>query len=118
MATQTISIDSLKTAGAFTGRPVEKEIEWQSNGETHKATVFVRQLSYATAVADIVAGVEKTDAIAARIAASICDAEGKAVFTAADITGDADPERGPLCSSLTIALLSAIGEVNGKKKTS
>jgi hypothetical protein len=118
MATQTISIDSLKTAGAFTGRPVEKEIEWNSGGEDRKATVYVRQLSYATAVADIVSGVEKTDHIAARIAASICDADGHAIFTPGDITGDADPERGPLCSSLTIALLSAIGEVNGKKKTS
>jgi len=116
MAAQTITLDSLKKSGAFTGRPVEKEIEWQSGGEDHKATVFVRQLSYATAVADIVSGVEKTDHIAARIAASICDADGHPVFTAGDITGETDPDRGALCSSLTIALLSAIGEVNGKKK--
>jgi len=117
MAAQTINIADLKSAGAFTGRPVEKEISWQSGGSEHKATIFVKQLSYATAVADIVSGVEKTDHIAARIAASICDADGHPVFTAGDITGEADPDRGALCSSLTIALLAAIGEVNGKKKT-
>jgi len=117
MAAQTITLDSLKSAGAFTGRPVEREITWESGGEEHKAIVYVKQLSYATTVAEVMAGVEKTDFVAAKIAASICDAEGKPIFTPGDITGDNDPERGALCSSLTIALLSVIGEVNGKKKT-
>ncbi|MCY1358808.1 Phage tail assembly chaperone, TAC [compost metagenome] len=55
--------------------------------------------------------------MAGRIAACICDQEGKPVFTPADITGEADPERGPLDGNLTMALLGVIGEVNGLGKT-
>ncbi|MEF9671939.1 phage tail assembly chaperone family protein, TAC [Pseudomonas sp. PCH446] len=58
------------------------------------------------------------DPLACRIASSICDAEGKAVFSVADITGEADPEKGALDPDLTNLLLIAIGEVQnaGKKK--
>jgi len=58
----------------------------------------------------------KTDGVAGRIAASICDAKGQPVFTVADITGAADPERGALDGNLTMALLGVIGEVNGLGK--
>ncbi|MNG37302.1 hypothetical protein D3C84_1246060 [compost metagenome] len=56
--------------------------------------------------------------MAGRIAASICDAEGRAVFTPGDITGEADPERGALNGNLTVALLTVIAEVNNPGKTS
>ena len=56
------------------------------------------------------------DGVAGRIAASICDESGKAVFTVADITGEADPERGSLGGNLSVALLMAIGEVNNLGK--
>lgn len=59
----------------------------------------------------------KVDGVAGRIAASICDEEGKPVFTPADITGEADPDRGSLDGALTIALLVAIKEVNDLGKT-
>ncbi|RZA49476.1 phage tail protein, partial [Enterobacter hormaechei] len=39
---------------------------------------------------------EFTDGVAGRIASSICDVEGHPVFTVADVTGEADPERGAL----------------------
>ncbi|MNE45132.1 hypothetical protein D3C80_1394040 [compost metagenome] len=61
--------------------------------------------------------VGKVDGVAGRIAASICDEDGKPVFTPGDITGEADPERGALDGNLTVALLSAIAEVNSLGKT-
>lgn len=114
-----LSIDSLKAAGAFTGRPVEREVVWKQGEEELRATVYVRPLSYQSAVSDLTAMVGKQDAVAGRIAASICDEDGQSVFTAADITGEADPDRGPLDGNLTMALLAVIAEVNsaGKPKS-
>jgi spore maturation protein SpmB len=112
-----LSIQSLKAAGAFTGRPVEREIKWIQGGEEIVATVFVRPLGYQTAVNDVLSATGKVDTYAARIAASICDEKGKPVFTVGDITGDADPERGALDGSLTMALMVVIAEVNNMGKT-
>ena len=112
-----LSIDSLKEMGAFTGAPVEKEITWKQGDKEMKATVYVRPLSYRSAVSDISAMAGKKDAIAGRIASCICDADGKPVFTPEDITGDADPERGPLDGNLTMALMGIIGEVTQAGKT-
>ena len=111
-----LNINDLKDAGAFAGAPVEKEIEWKQDGKILKVTTYIRKLSYKSAVADmklLAAG----DIVAGRIATCICDKEGKAVFTVGDITGEADPERGPLDHNLTVALLNAIAEVNGLVKT-
>ena len=112
-----LSIESLKKAGAFTGRPIEKEIKWTQNGEDFTATVFVRPLGYQSAVSDLMAATGKQDGLAGRIAASICDEEGKPVFKAEDITGEADGDRGALDGALTYALLAAITEVNNLGKT-
>lgn len=113
------SIGSLKTLGAFTGAPVEREITWASGEDTHTATVYVRRLSYKSAIGDIEAARDKLDPIAVRIAASICDSAGVPIFKPGDITGDADPDRGPLDAALTWALLAVITEVNalGKPQT-
>ena len=108
-----LSIDSLKTMGAFTGAPVEKEITWHKGEAEFTATVFVRPLSYISTVSDLTSAHSKTDPVAGRIAACICDADGKAVFAPGDITGEADPDRGPLDGDLTMALLAVIAEVNG-----
>ena len=107
-----LSIDSLKQAGAFTGRPVEKKIAWKQGDQDFTATVYIRPLGYHTAMTAVMAANGRLDGVAGRIAASICDEEGKPVFTPADITGEADPERGALDGALTIALLVAIQEVN------
>lgn len=112
-----LSIDSLKDMGAFTGAPVEREVKWKKGEKEFVATVYVRPLSYSSAVSDLMSMSGKSDGVAGRIAASICDAAGKPVFTVADITGEADPDRGALDGNLTIALLGVIGEVNGLGKS-
>lgn len=112
-----MTLDNLKQAGAFTGAPVEKQIMWKQGEQKLEATVFIRPLGYRTAVTDLAAARGTVDPVAGRIAASICDAEGKPVFTPGDITGEADPERGALDGNLTMALLLAISEVNGAGKT-
>lgn len=111
-----LSIDSLKEMGAFSGAPVEKEVRWKQGDDELSATVFVRPLSYRSAVADIDSHRAGTEAAAGRIAACICDEEGNPVFTVADITGEADPALGPLSHNLTMALLAVIGEVNSLGK--
>lgn len=108
---------SLDAAGVFAGPPIEREISWQQGDESYKATVFVRKLSYLQALGDIRSINDQSDAVAERIAAAICDQDGKPVFTAKDVTGEADPARGPLDYGLTVALLNAISEVNGLGKS-
>lgn len=115
-----LSIESLADSGGFaTGQPVEQTITWQQGETEHDATVYVKQLSYHTAVADIRSTSDGDDeSIAIRIANTICDADGSPIFSVADIVGTADENRGPLHGNLTIALLQAIGEVNNPKATS
>lgn len=113
-----LTLDSLKSMGAFTGAPVKKEITWHAAGKEFKADVHVRPFGYRTAISDITAHRDQSDAVAGRIAASICDADGNTIFTAADITGAADPERGALDGNLAVALLAAISEVNNLGKIS
>ena len=107
-----LNLDSLKQVGAFTGRPVEKEITWKQGDKEITATVYIRPMGYHDAVSNVLSAVGKIDGIAGRIAASICDENGAPVFTVADITGEADPERGALDGNLTVALLIAIQQVN------
>ena len=104
--------DSFKHEGIFSGVPIEKEITWKTNGTEYTVTVFIRQLAYQAAVSDIMARIHGGDALAGRIAACICDRNGLAIFTPQDITGEADPARGPLDGNLTLALLTAISEAN------
>lgn len=124
-----LNIDTLQQAGSFTGRPVEKEISWRQGEEQLTATVFVRPLGYQTAVSDVLAAAGHQDSIAGRIAAAICNEEGQPVFTAMDITHGPldkaerakDPKSnkrlGALDGNLTVALLTAIHEVNNLGKT-
>ena len=112
-----LTINGLKEMGAFTGRPVEREIKWLQSGKELVATVFVRPLGYRTAVNDVLSATGKLESYAGRIAASICDEVGQPVFTVDDITGDADPERGALDGNLTVALMVVIAEVNSMGKT-
>ncbi len=124
-----LNISTLQQAGSFTGRPVEREITWTQGEQKFTATVFVRPLGYQTAVSDVLAATGKQDSIAGRIAAAICDEDGYPVFTPLDIThGPLDPAElekdknstkrlGSLDGNLTVALLSAINEVNNLGKT-
>ncbi|WP_299582096.1 phage tail assembly chaperone family protein, TAC [uncultured Microbulbifer sp.] len=112
-----LSIESLQQQGAFSGAPVQRSITWQQGEQELTATVYIRRLSYYSAVNDVAALRGEGDVIAGRIAACVVDAAGKPVFTPADITGEADPERGPLNANLTQALLLEIGAVNNLGKT-
>ncbi|STW14082.1 Uncharacterised protein [Klebsiella pneumoniae subsp. rhinoscleromatis] len=48
-----LTLDTLKETGAFTGRPVEKEIKWKGrDGKEHIATVYVRPMGYHTTKAE------------------------------------------------------------------
>ena len=111
-----LNLENLKTIGAFTGAPVERSVTWKQGEQEYTATVFVKPLSYSAAVSDLQALAGKVDGVAGRIAASICDENGKPVFTAADITGESDPERGALDGNLTMALLAVIADVNNLGK--
>ncbi|AYZ19605.1 MULTISPECIES: phage tail assembly chaperone family protein, TAC [Klebsiella] len=113
-----LTLDTLKETGAFTGRPVEKEIKWKGrDGKEHIATVYVRPMGYHTTKADLLAYKGKSDPVAGRIAAHICDEEGKQIFTEADILGTASEDRGALDGPIVIALLAVIQEVNDLGKT-
>ncbi len=111
-----LTLSSLKDLGAFTGAPVRKEITWMQGSERVSATVYVRPPSYFSAINGFGAGRNREDGVAAYIAAAICDEKGQPVFTPADITGEADPEQGPLSGEITVALLKVIGEVGGLGK--
>lgn len=113
-----LTVGFLQETDSFAGAPVEKEIVWIQGEKEIKATTYIRKLSYRSAVADLFSSARGTDNVAGRIAACICDENGKAVFEVGDITGESDPKRGPMDHNLTIALLNAIAEVNflGKQK--
>lgn len=124
-----LNLDTLQQVGSFTGRPMEKEISWRQGGEQLTGIVFVRPLGYQSAVSDVLAAAGHQDSIAGRIAAAICNEEGQPVFTAMDITHGPldkaemakDPNStkrlGALDGNLTVALLTAIHEVNNLGKT-
>lgn len=116
-----LTVENLAANGGFVSRQaVEKEIKWSHEGQEFTATVNVLPLSYATAKSDIVSSQQKSDPLAARIAHCIVDDEGAPVFSVGDITGEADPDRGPLSNGLTHELLRVIGEASslGKRRAS
>lgn len=126
-----LTLDVLKDQGGFTGGPVEREVEWIHNGEEVKATVWIRPMSYRTAVKDLTAISKGADVVAHRIAMCVCHSDGSPVFQVSDITGldengfpvkvkDADGnevERGPLNRELADALMLLVSEVSGLGKT-
>lgn len=112
-----LNLESLKDAGAFAPVGLVKEtIVWRQDGDELHSTAYIKPLSYLTVEAESKAAQEDANPLAVRIAASVFDAEGNPVFSVGDIAGTADPERGPLCPELTMALLEAIGRVSGLGK--
>ncbi|MGP9696224.1 phage tail assembly chaperone family protein, TAC [Halomonas sp. AOP27-A1-34] len=112
-----LSIETLAAHGGFVPkRAVEKEITLEHDGQEFKATVNVLPMSYVTVRSDHFARQVQGDALAARIACCIVNEEGKPVFTVGDVTGEADPERGPISRGLTNELLRVIGEVSNLGK--
>ncbi|SPW22438.1 Uncharacterised protein [Cronobacter sakazakii] len=62
-----LTLDSLKQAGAFTGRPVEKEITWKQGGQELTATVYIRPMGYYTAMTDVMAAQGHIDGLLAEL---------------------------------------------------
>ena len=126
-----LTIDSIKNAGGFSGAPVKREIEWSFEGETVRADVWVRPMSYHTAVTDVATYQSGGDIVACRLAACVCHEDGSPVFQVSDITGineEGEPimvknedgkkvERGPLNKELSDALMTLVSEVSGLGKT-
>lgn len=118
-----LSLNALKSAKAFSSKPVKKTITW---GE-HTFDTYVRPISFQTAMGDIQSS-HGLHIIACRIASSLCDAEGKAIMTPYDVTGqvvygdkgevlEGDPEQGAMDGELVKLLLIAISEVQNAGKT-
>lgn len=122
-----LSLESLYSSGGFAGPPVKKEISFSAGGQEHSGTVYVRRLSYQSAVGDIRALETDGEIAAARIANCIVDENGEQMYTVHDITGfydDGKPvldaegnPRGGFVESLLHALWGAIAEVNNMGKS-
>ncbi|STU50401.1 Uncharacterised protein [Klebsiella pneumoniae] len=91
-----LTLDTLKETGAFTGRPWKKKLSGKAVTGKSISQPYVRPMGYHTTKAELLAYNGKSDPIAERIAAHICDQDGAPVFTAADILGTATPDRGAL----------------------
>lgn len=102
--------------GAFVGQPVKKTIKFKIGNAEYEGEVYVRPLSYKTAVSDIMSLSGDSNVLPARIEACICDEHGEPLYTAGDVTGETDPERGPMCPELALALVKVIQEVNTASK--
>ena len=122
-----LDLDAVSSAGGFSGAPVKREIEWKEM----VFDVYVRRLSYHSAVSDVRTIAANGDIAASRIAACIVDDKGNPIFKVSDITGvedDGSPvmvkdddgnlvERGSLDAELAMTLMTVISEVNGLGKT-
>lgn len=117
-----LDLESLFKSGGFAGPPVQKEITFTAGGQEVTGTVWVRRLSYQSAVGDIKAMELNGEVAAARIANCILDEQGNQMYAIHDITGyydDGSPvldgegnPRGGFVESLLHALWEAIAEVN------
>lgn len=83
-----LSLEGLRASGGFSGAPVKREIVWRDeSGEKAVYDVYVRRLSFHTAVTDVLAAVGYGNMAAGRIANSICTEHGAPIFTPYDVTG-------------------------------
>jgi hypothetical protein len=110
-----LSIASLKAEGGFVAPPVKKQITWHVDGKPKTATVYVVQESFETVIKRWEEQERGGDLTAQRIASCICGADGKPIFTVADVLGNPETGHGALTAELTIVLLAAIGDVNNAK---
>ena len=122
-----LDLESLYKAGGFAGAPVKREVTFKVGGEDVTGTVYVRKMSYQSAVGDLKSLTNQDEIAAARIATCICDENGDPLYKVSDVTGyypDGKPvldaegnPRGGMIESLLMALWTVIGEVNGLGKT-
>jgi len=126
-----LTLESLRSAGAFTGGLVEKKVAITlESGEEVEFTTWIRPLSYYDAAQQVRISNED-DILARRICSAVCDEEGAPVFRLSDVTGynedgapimvkdpktKKDVERGGLGRDVVFALALAINEVSGLGK--
>lgn len=114
-----LNLKDLVEKGAFVSAAepiVKREIVWHNGeGEEHKADIWVRRASYHTITQTWKAAEGNQEHLAARIATMVCDENGAPIFTTEDVLGKADPNRGPICDTLFLALITAVNEVNSGK---
>lgn len=110
---QQLSVEMLKTAGAFApAKPERREIKWISDDQNlHEAVVYIRKKSFITLIEESQSSTDSILVMASRISSSVVDENGTPIFKIEDIVGNDD--HGPICDSLSIALLNAIYDVNG-----
>jgi len=108
-----LNINMLKESGSYIGKPVKKQVEWQVKGKTLKADIYVKLSSYETTMEEFKFNAEGQNVLVARILASVCNEKGEPIFTLKDIEGDPETGEGKLCSSLFMALVSAMNQANG-----
>ena len=115
----TLNLKDLVEKGAFVSASeptVKREITWHNTeGEEQKAEIYVRRASYHTITNTWKAAEGNQEHLAARIATMVCDENGGPIFTTADILGTASPDRGPICDTLFLALITAVNEVQTAK---
>ena len=115
----TLNLKDLVEKGAFVSASeptVKREISWHNTeGEEQKAEIYVRRASYHTITNTWKAAEGNQEHLAARIATMVCDENGGPIFTTADILGTASPDRGPICDTLFLALITAVNEVQTAK---
>jgi len=102
---------------AFGAAPVLKTLEWEQNGQTHKADVYIRPLSWQAVYNHLGEDeqISHSEILARRIAESLCDKNGQALYTPEQIIQGKDGQM--LCIELINALLNAISEVNSAGKS-
>ena len=102
-------------AGAFVGLPELKTVKYSKDGNDFEFDVYIRKLSYQSAVNDGKSLSKNPDAlVAGRIAACVVDVAGKPVFESVDqVMGLGKyASAGPLNEDLSFALYTAVKEVN------
>lgn len=114
-----LNLKDLVAQGAFVSASeptVKREITWHNvDGVEQKADVWIRRASYHTITNTWKAAEGSQEHLAARIATMVCDEEGGPIFTTGDILGTASPDRGPICDTLFLALITAVNEAQTAK---
>jgi len=97
----------LDIPAAYASAPIPKVIEWENAGESHKATVYFKPLSWYALFGRNEEGQPTADLVAQRLSESLCNEKGEPLYSKADIKGETGK---PLCMELSVALVNAFNE--------
>lgn len=108
-----LNVQMIEESGSYVGKPVKKTIEWSVKDKKYSADIFVKLASYETTVAEFVANKETGSPMVSRIVSSVVDEKGNPIFKVENVMGNPETGEGQMCSSLFMALVSAINQANG-----